>query len=139
MAKYTNAYVIPAVGPVPGGVLYDKFGNFSYFGDTSGLVDLTKTAADKVISVSGTTVHYYMRSKGKFTRSGSTAYRTVGIQMAKGAIPGVTVILESGTEKRQFQYEGNLSSLYNWLKNNSLVVIDMFGPSGTPYVQIAVS
>ena len=139
MAKYAHAYVIPEVGPVPGGVLYDKFGNFSYFGDTSGLVDLTKSATDKVISVPGTTVHYYMRSKGKFTRSGSTAYRTVGIQMAKGAIPGVTVILQSPTEKRQFQYEGNLSSLYNWLKNNKLVTIDMFGPSGTPYVQISAA
>lgn len=136
MAKYTNAYVIPAVGPVPGGVLYDKYGNFSYFADVSSLVDKTQTPTDLVISRSGAQVEYYMRSKGKFSRAGGDAYRTVGIQLTKGAIPGVTVRLVSGAETRQFQYEGNLSSLYNWIKNNANVDVDMYGPSGTPYVEI---
>lgn len=139
MAKYLHAYVIPDVGPFKGGVIYDKYGNLDFFADTSALEDLTKTGEDKQISVSSSNVSYYMRSKGKFTRKATTAYKSVGIQLLKGAIPGHTITLVSGDEKRQFQYNGNDSQLYAWLGDNAKVVIDMYGPSGTPYVQLPIA
>lgn len=139
MAKYSHAFVIPDVGPFRGGVLYDKFGNLDYFADVTGLEDLTKTGQDLQISVSSAQVAYYMRSKAKFTRKATTAYKSTGVQLLKGAIPGHTITLVSGDEKRQFQYDGNDSQLYAWLGDNSKVVIDMYGPSGTPYVQLPVA
>ena len=139
MAKFLHAYVIPAVGAFKGGILYDKFGNLEFFADITGLEDLTKTGEDKVISVGSSKVNYYMRSKGTYSRSATTAYKSVGVQISKGAIPGHTITLVSGTEKRQFQYNGNDSQLYAWLGENSKVIIDMYGPSGTPYVQLPVA
>lgn len=139
MAKYAHAYVIPDVGPFRGGVLYDKFGNLEYFADVSGLEDLTKTGTDKVIDVKQHDKQYYMRSKGKYSVKSHQAYKSTGVQLLKGAIPGHTLTLVSGDEKRQFQYDGNDSKFYSWLKDNSKVVIDMYGPSGTPYVQIPVA
>ena len=84
----SHAFVIPDVGPFKGGVLYDKFGNLDYFADVSGLEDLTKTGEDLQISVNSANVSYYMRSKAKFTRKATTAYKSTGIQLLKGAIPG---------------------------------------------------
>ena len=139
MAKYQHAFVIPDVGPWSGGVLYDKFGNLEFFADVADLEDLTKTGEDKQIPVKKADVRYYMRSKGKYSRKETTAYKSVGIQLLKGAIPGHTITLVSGTEKRQFQYNGNDSQLYAWLGENSKVIIDMYGPSGTPYVQLPVA
>lgn len=139
MAKYEHAYVIPDVGPWKGGVLYDKFGNLSYFADVADLEDKTKTGEDKVISVRNHEKSYYMRSQSKYGVKLSTAYKSVGVQLLKGAIPGHTITLVSGDEKRQFQYDGNDSQLYAWIKANAKVIIDMYGPSGTPYVQIPVA
>ena len=139
MAKYLHAFVIPDVGSFKGGVLYDKFGNLEYFADVSALTDLTKTGTDLEIPVSQASVSYYMRSKAKFTRQATTAYKSTGVQLLKGAIPGHTITLVSGDEKRQFQYNGNDSQLYAWLGDNALVDIDMYGPSGTPYVRRLVA
>lgn len=139
MAKYAHAFVIPDVGPFRGGVLYDKFGNLEFFADVSGLEDLTKTGEDKVIDVKNHEKSYYMRSKSKYGIKTHKAYKSVGVQLLKGAIPGHTITLVSGDEKRQFQYDGNDSKLYAWLGDNSKVVIDMYGPSGTPYVQLPVA
>lgn len=139
MAKYTHAYVIPAVGPFPGGVLYDKYDNFKWFAKAEGLEDLTKSGSDKVIDVRNHERQHYMRSKAKIGVKLHKAYKSVGVQLSKGAIPGHTITLVSGDEKRQFQYDGNDSQLYAWLGDNSKVVIDMYGPKGTPYVQLPVS
>ena len=139
MAKYQHAYVIPDVGPWKGGVLYDKFDNFKYFADVSGLTDQTKTGADKIIPVKQHSKKYYMQSQGQYTVSATNAYKSVGVQLLKGAIPGHTITLVSGAEKRQFQYDGNDSQLYAWIKANAKVIIDMYGKSGTPYVQIPVA
>ena len=139
MAKYSHAFVIPDVGPWKGGVLYDKFGNLEFFADVAGLEDLTKSGTDKVIEVRNHEKKYYMRSKAKYGVKLTQAYKSVGIQIAKGAIPGHTITLVSGDEKRQFQYNGNDSQLYAWLGSNAKVIIDMYGPSGTPYVQLPVA
>ena len=139
MAKYEHAYVIPDAGSWRGGVLYDKFGNLTYFADVAGLTDKTTTDEDKVIPVKQHSKSYYMRSQGQYTVSATSAYKTVGAQLVKGAIPGHTITLVSGDEKRQFQYDGNDSQLYAWLKANAKVIIDMYGPSGTPWAQIPVA
>ena len=136
MAKYANAYVIPAQGSLPGGVLYDKFGNFSYFADVSGLTDKAKEAETKAIPVSASSVSYYMRSKAKFQRKATTANKTVGAQLVKGAIPGHTITLQDADEKRQFQYDGNDSGLYAFLGSKQKVTLTMYGPSGTPYAEL---
>lgn len=136
MAKYQHAYVIPTQGPLPGGVLYDKFDNFKYFADVVGLVDKTQTEEEKAIPVAASSVSYYMRSKAKFQRSASTANKTVGVQLPKGAIPGHTITLEDASEKRQFQYDGNDSGLYAFLKAAAKVEITMYGPRGTAYTSI---
>ena len=133
MAKYQHAYIIPDGAQIKGGVLYDRWGNFSYFADTAALVDKTQTATDVATPVTGFEREKFMRSNGKVQVSATTRYYTTGLRQQKGAIPGVPITLKSGVEKRAFMYDGNLSGLVIWLKDNALVDIDMFGPRGTPY------
>ena len=133
MAKYQHAYVIPDGAKIKGGILYDKFGNLSFFADVDALEDKTQSAKDFEIPVKQSSVQYYMRSKAKFTRSATTAYGSKGLQQMKGAIPGHTMTFVSGDKKRQFQYNGNDSGLVAWLKDNAKVEISLYGPSGTPY------
>ena len=47
MAKYAHAYVIPDGAKIKGGVLYDRWDNFKYFADVTGLDDKAATKADK--------------------------------------------------------------------------------------------
>jgi hypothetical protein len=57
----------------------------------------------------------------------------MGIRQTKGAIPGYTITLDDGTERRQFQYTGSMSGFYAWLKKATSKDVDLYGPTGTPY------
>ena len=133
MAKYQHAYVIPDGAKIKGGILYDRWSNLSYFADVTGLDDKAQTAADKETEVTGYSRPKFMRSKGKVSVKTTTRYYSVGLRQTKGALPGFTITLADNTEKRQFQYDGNMSGLVAWLKTKAQVDIDMFGPTGTPY------
>ena len=133
MAKYQHAYVIPDGAKIKGGILYDRWGNLTYFADVAGLEDKTQEGVDKETSVTSHSRPKFMRSKGKVSVKATTKYYSVGLRQTKGALPGFTLTLSDGTEKRQFQYDGNISGFVAWLKGKAKVDIDMFGPTGTPY------
>ena len=133
MAKYKHAYIIPDGSKIKGGVLYDRWGNLTYFADVSGLEDLTQTAADKETAVKSHSREKFMRSKGKVSVKETTRYYSTGLRQSKGAIPGSRLTLSSGSEKRDFMYDGNISGFVAWLRSKAKVNIDMFGSRGTPY------
>ena len=133
MAKYTNAYEIPAGAKIAGGTLYDRWGNFSYFADVSALDDKANIGADKESSVVAHSRERFMGSKGSASVKGTTRYYSVGLRQTKGALPGFNITLTDGTELRTFTYDGNMSGLVAWLKTKAKVDIEMFGPTGAPY------
>ncbi len=130
---YDHIYVIPDQGAMKGGLLFDKFTNLAYFADVDALVDKTQTGTDLAVSVKQHTRSRFMGDPAPSTVKASTRNISVNIRQTKGAIPGYTIGLSSGTENRQFQYTGSMSGLYAWLKTTALVQIDLTGPSGTPY------
>lgn len=139
MAKYQHAYVIPDGAKIKGGTLYDRWGNFSYFADVTALVDKTQTAADKETPVIAHTKSRFMNSKGTSSVPQSTRNYSTGLRQTKGALPGFNITLSDGTEDRIFTYDGNMSGLVAWLKQNALVIIEMYGPTGAPYDPIPVA
>ena len=139
MAKYAHAFVIPDGAKIKGGILYDKYGNLEFFADVAGLTDKANTPADKEMEVRNHEKSYYMNSIAKYGVKLHQAYRSTGIQLIKGATPGVPITLQSGDEKRDFMYSGNQSGLYAWLKDNAKVIITMYGSKGTPYQDIPVA
>ena len=48
---YAHVYVIPDQGGIRGGDLYDKWGNLTFFADVTALVDKTRAAVDKSVTV----------------------------------------------------------------------------------------
>lgn len=135
---YQNIYVIPDQGNLKGGDLYDKFGNFSFFADVTGLVDKTQTGVDLVVPVSASTRGRFMRDPAPYTVAANTRYVSVNIRQTKGGIPGVTITLVGQNvggpiEKRQFGWTGTMSAIAAFLRANSNIAINMFGPTGTPY------
>ena len=136
---YSHIYVIPDEGSAKGGDFYDRYGNLSYFADVSGLTDKTSNGYDVTSSVKAHTRDHFMRDPAPSNVAATSRFSSFGIRQIKGAVPGETVTLISGTEKRQFQYTGTMSGLVAWLKDNALVVINLVGPSGTPYDPIPVA
>ena len=139
MAKYAHAFVIPDGAKIPGGVLYDKYGNLEFFADVAALEDKANDPSDYEREVRNHEKSYYMGSIAKYGVKLHTAYGSQGIQLIKGATPGVPITLQSGDEKRDFMYSGNQSGLYAWLKDKAKVVITMYGSKGTPYQDIPVA
>lgn len=134
--KVTSIWEIPDTGTYKGGKLYDKFGNFDYFADTSSLADETAGGTDVTYSVKQHTRYPYMRAKAGTTIPSSARKVMMGVRLTKGALPGYTVTLESDVEKRDFQYTGTMSCLYAWLTDNAKVATTLYGPSGTPYEEV---
>ena len=130
---YDHCYVIPDQGKMKGGKLYDKYTNLAYFADVTALEDKTQTGVDLEVAVTSYKRGRFMRDPAPSTIPQQTRNVSMGIRQSKGAIPGDTVTLVSGPERRQFQYNGGLSGLYAWLKTTASVDIDMYGPTGTPY------
>jgi hypothetical protein len=122
-----------------GGDIYDRYGNFDYFADTTGLVDKTQTGIDKSSDVGGFTRSHFMNSAGQSSVRRFDRYFMTGIRRTKGAIPGKTITLVSGSEQRQFQITCSISRLVEFLKANAKVEITMYGPKGTPYDPIPVA
>jgi hypothetical protein len=133
---YAHIFEIPDQGGMKGGDLFDRYGNLEYFAAVDALTDKTKTAADINPSVKAHSRSPYMNAKGKISVSAHERFLSTGIRQTKGAIPGVTVTLQGGSEKRQFQWTGTMSALYAWLKTTAQVDVIMFGPTGTPYDEI---
>ena len=139
MAKYTNAWVIPSGAKIPGGTLYDRWGNFSYFADVTALDDKANTAADKESSVVAHSRSRFMGSKGSASVKVHTRNYSVGLRQTKGALPGFNITMTDGTELRTFTYDGSMSGLVAWLKTKAKVDIELFGPTGTPYDPISAA
>jgi hypothetical protein len=138
---YTHIWQITGFGDgtnFGGGDLYDRYGNFDYFADTTGLVDKTQTGIDKTSDVGGFTRSHFMNSAGQSSVRRFTRYFMTGVRRTKGAIPGKTITLVSGDERRQFQITCSISRLVEFLKENAKVEITMYGPKGTPYDPIPV-
>lgn len=133
MAKYKHAYVIPDGAKIKGGILYDRWGNLTYFADVSALEDKTQEGVDKETAVTSHSRPKFMRSKGKVSVKATTRYYSVGIRQTKGALPGFNLTLWDGIEKRDFTYDGNISGFVAWLKDTAKVDVQIFGPTGTPY------
>ena len=133
---YAHIFEIPDQGALKGGDLFDRYGNLEFFAAVDALTDKTKSAKDINPSVKAHSRSPYMNAKGKISVSAHERFLSVGIRQTKGAIPGVTVTLQGGSERRQFQFTGTMSCLYAWLKTTAQVDILMFGPTGTPYDEI---
>ena len=116
-----------------GGKLYDKYGNLTFFADVTGLEDVTRTGADKESTVKAHSRDAFMGDPAPSSVGSHTRNFSVKLRQAKGAVPGYTVTLESGTEKRQFQWTGTMSALVAFLKSKAKVATDLYGPTGAPY------
>ena len=131
-----HIWEIPDQLQMRGGDLYDMWGNLTYFADTAGLVDKTRTGLDKQINVKAHTSSRFMRDPAPY-QVGATAYtRSYGNGRYKGALPGYTVTFISdaglpGEETRQFQFTGTLSALVAWLKDTAKMQVAVYGPSGS--------
>lgn len=135
---YSHIYEIPDQGTLKGGDLYDKFGNLSFFADVTALVDKTQTGVDLTVPVKAFSRERFMRDPAPYSVSASTRYVSMNIRQSKGGIPGVTITLvgqgaTGPVERRQFGWTGSMSAIAAWLRANSNIVINMFGPTGTPY------
>ena len=130
---YAHIWVIPDQTVYKGGDLYDKYDNLKYFADTTGLEDKALGGSDVPVSVSGHSRQHFMRDPAPTTVAATTRQTYQGVRQTKGAIPGVTVTLHDGIEKREFQWTGTMAALYNWLKANAIKDITLFGPTGAPY------
>jgi len=135
---YTAILEIPDQGNLKGGDLYDKYGNFSFFADITGLVNKTQTGVDLVVPVKASTRGRFMRDPAPYSVSANTCYVSMNIRQTKGGIPGVTITLVGQNvggpiERRQFGWTGSMSALYAWLKANAIIEVNLFGPTGTPY------
>ena len=130
---YDHIYVIPDQGAMKGGLLYDKYGNLSYFADVAGLTDKTQTGTDLAVSVKQHTRSRFMGDPAPSTVSASTRNVSVNIRQTKGAIPGYPIGLRDRIDNREFQYTGSMSGLYAWLKTTASKKIYLTGKSGAPY------
>lgn len=142
--SYLNIFVIPDQGNLKGGDLYDKFGNLSFFADTTGLVNKTQTGVDLSVPVKASTRGRFMRDPAPYTVAATTRYVSMNIRQTKGGIPGVTITLVGQNvggpiERRQFGWTGSMSALYAWLKTTANIDMYLYGPTGTPYDPIAAA
>mgnify|MGYP000129677790 CR=1 FL=1 len=133
-----HIWIIPDQLQMRGGDLYDMWGNLTYFADTAGLVDKTRTGVDKAVNVKAHTASRFMRDPAPYQVSPTAYTRSYGNGRNKGALPGYTVTFISdaglpGEENRQFQYTGTLSALVAWLKTTAKMQVQLFGPTGAPY------
>ena len=131
--KVNHIWIIPDQGAMRGGDLYDTYGNLTYFADTAGLTDKTRTGVDKQVSVKAHTASRFMRDPAPFQVAPTVYERSYGNGRNKGALPGYTVTFVSdaglpGEEVRQFQYTGTLSALVAWLKTTAKMLVDVYGP-----------
>lgn len=132
----THIWEIPDQLGMRGGDLYDTYGNLTYFADTALLVDKTANGLDKAVSVKAHTRSRFMRDPAPY-QVGATSYtRSFGNGIAKGAMPGYTVVFVSdaglpGEEKRSFQFTGTLSALVAWLKDTAKMQVAVYGPKGS--------
>lgn len=134
--KVAHIWVIPDQGGMRGGDLYDTNGNLTYFADTAGLTDKTRTGVDKQVDVKAHTSSRFMRDPAPFQVRATSYERSYGNGRNKGALPGYTVTFISdaglpGEEVRQFQYTGTLSALVAWLKTTAKMLVDVYGPSAS--------
>jgi hypothetical protein len=134
--KVAHIWEIPDQGSMRGGDLYDTYGNLTYFADTTGLTDKTRSGVDKQISVKSHTSSRFMRDPAPFQVSATVYERSYGGGRNKGALPGYTITFVSDAglpdeETRQFQYTGTLSALVAWLKTTANFLVDVYGPRGS--------
>ena len=130
---YTKIWEINDGGVYGEGKIFDRWDNLKFFVKTDGLTDLTKTGKDVVSTVKAHTRPAYMRAKSKSSVASHPRYSMQGVRQTKGAIPGYTITLVGGDEKRQFQYTGTMSSLVKYVKDNAKIEVTIYGPTGTPY------
>ena len=138
MAKFQHAYVIPAQGDLAGGILYDRWDNFSWFADVSELDDIASLAIDRTSTVKSHSRVRFMNSKGKISVPGHSRNFTSGITGTRGAMPGHTITLQAtsdlgGVEKRDFTYDGGMSGLVKFLKAKASKDLDLWGKGGVVY------
>ena len=130
---YAHIYVIPDQTVYKGGDLYDKYGNLEYYADVSGLEDKALGGYDKPVAAKQHSRNHFMRDPAPSTVSATTRQTYQGVRQTKGAIPGITITISDGIEKRDFQWTGTMAALYNWLKAEAIKDITLFGQTGTPY------
>ena len=133
--KVAHIWEIPDQGATRGGDLYDVNGNLTYFADTTGLTDKTRSGVDKQVSVKAHTASRFMRDPAPYQVSATVYERSYGGGRAKGALPGYTVTLVSdaglpGEETRSFQYTGSMSALAAWLVTTAKMQVDLYGKTG---------
>lgn len=134
--KFSHIWEIPDTGGMRGGDLYDTHGNLTYFADTAGLTDKTKTAEDKQVNVKAHTRVRFMRDPAPYQVSATAYQRSYKMGRAKGALPGYTVVFVSdaglpGEQKRSFQYTGTLSGLRAWMAGTAKMLVACYGPKGS--------
>ena len=134
MAKVQNVYILPTQATkYKGGKIYDKYSNLQYFADVTGLEDLASTGGtDTEYQRKAFTRKPYLNSKASISVPQTTVNVVTGVNQSKGALPGYTFFLQSGTEKRAFTTTASISAVWSWLKTTAKVPITMYGPSGTP-------
>ena len=139
MTNVAIVYEIPPVkvDGVPGGKLYDTFGNFSSFADVSGLTTSETDNSEKEVSYAKHTREKFMRDPAPANIPARTAKYVAGIQRAKGGLPGFTVTfqatIDGKVEKRDFTFDGAVTGLWLWMTENCKQDTLMWGKTGNPY------
>ena len=134
--KAEKIYVIPDQGSMTGGELYDRWGNFDFFADVTGLDEKTSTAVDKTINVASHERGSFMRDPNPSTVSAHSYSKSFFGLPGKGAYPGSTFTFVSfeddGTtvQKRDFTFTGTASALVAFLKTTAERDIDIYGQRG---------
>ena len=67
-----------------GGDFYDTYGNLTYFADTTGLTDKTRTGVDKQVNVKAHTASRFMRDPAPYQVSATVYERSYGNGRNKG-------------------------------------------------------
>ena len=130
-----HIWVIPDQGSMRGGDIYDRWGNLTFFADTAGLTDKTRTGVDKAVTVKAHTASRFMRDPAPYSVAASTYTRSYGNGQSKGAFPGETITLVSdaglpGEEKRDFTITCSMSAFVAWLKTTAKMQVDVYGTRG---------
>ena len=134
--KVKQIYTIPDTGTYQGGKLYDRWDNFKYFADVTGLESSDEGQADATYSVKSHTRLPYMRAKSTISVAQHARKVMTGVRGTKGALPGYTITLEDDTEKRNFQWTGSMSCMYAFLLDKAKVDVVLYGKRGTPYKEV---
>lgn len=141
--KVAKIYEIPDQGNLRGGLLYDRWGNFDFFADVTGLTEKTAQSVEKSVNVPSHERGSFMRDPNPSTVSAHSYERFYFGMPGKGALPGKTYTFvafeDDGTtlQKRDFTWTGTASALAGFMLLQAERDTDIYGERGNLIVSVA--